>query len=63
MINKIKRIIYKPLINRQQTQLNKQYATDGLTEEILEKQIQLNIKRHKLNITDKTEYLHEEYVQ
>ena len=63
MINKIKKIIYKPLINRQQTQLNKQYAVDGLTEEILEKQIQLNIKRHKLNITDKTEHLHEEYVQ
>ena len=63
MINKIKKIIYKPLINRQQTQLNKQYAVDGLTEEILEKQIQLNIKRHQLNITDKTEHLHEEYVQ
>ena len=39
-------------LNRAQKKLNKEYKTKGLTDNILEKQIKINKKRHKLNIPD-----------
>ena len=39
-------------LNRMQAIVNKEYAAKGLTDDVLEKQIQINKKRHKLNIPD-----------
>lgn len=47
-------------LKRQQEKLNKEYEQYGLTDEILEKQIELNTKRNKLNIPDKNEIINDE---
>ena len=44
----IKKIQYK---NRQRT-INKKYKQDGLTDEVLDMQLELNKDRHENNISD-----------
>ena len=43
--------------------VDKQYEEEGLTDEVLEKQLEVNKLRHKHNISDESNRLHEEYVQ
>lgn len=43
---------YEWKLNRMQDKVNKEYDEKGFTDEILEKQIKINKKRHKLNISD-----------
>lgn len=51
-------------IRNEQRALNKKYAEEGLTDEILEKQIALNKLRNEHNIPDDLEpKLYEGYVQ
>ena len=50
-------------INRKQSDLNKEYKLYGLSDELLEKQIELNMKRHEHNIPDKNQLNDEGYVQ
>lgn len=46
-------VIEEDLLDIEQEIINKQYSDEGLTDEVLEKQVELNIKRNKLNIPDK----------
>lgn len=39
------------------------FEEEGLTDEILDKQIEINKKRNELNLTDKSEVIHKGYVQ
>ena len=39
------------------------YEKEGLTDEILEKQVALNELRNKLNISDETKRIYENFVQ
>lgn len=48
---------------KKQEELNEQYAKDGLTNEVLEKQVSLNQLRNKLNISDETKRIYENFVQ
>ena len=50
-------------INRKQADLNKKYELYGLTDEILDKQVELNKKRHELDIRDKNNVIYEDFVQ
>lgn len=50
-------------INRKQSDLNKEYKLYGLSDELLEKQIELNMKRHEHDIPDKNQLNDEGYVQ
>ena len=59
MMNPIK-LIQAWDLKRQQEKLNKEYEQYGLTDEILEKQMELNAKRNKLNIPDETEIINDE---
>ena len=45
------------LMNRQK-EINRMFEEEGLTDEILKKQIELNKERHRLNINDPTETLY-----
>ena len=48
---------------KKQKELNRKYAEDGLTDEVLDQQIAINKLRHAHNIPDETETVHEDYVQ
>ena len=41
-------------LNRMQKTVDKEYASKGFDDEILDKQIEINKKRNKLNIPDPT---------
>ena len=55
----IKRINFR---NRQK-QIDRMFEEEGLTDEILKKQIQLNKERHKEDIHDSSEEAYKDYVQ
>lgn len=40
-------------LNHAQQKINKEFEEHGLTDELLDKQIELNIRRNKYNIPDK----------
>lgn len=40
-----------------------EYKKNGLTDDVLNKQIAINKKRHELNIPDPTEKIYENFVQ
>lgn len=46
-----------------QKEVDQLYEKDGLTDEVLDKQIAINKLRHEHNITDKEKTIHENYVQ
>lgn len=50
-------------LRNQQRVLNKKYAEEGLTDEILDEQIKLNKLRHEYDITDESEKVYEDFVQ
>ena len=50
-------------IKNQQRTLNKKYAEEGLTDEILDKQIELNKLRHEHDIPDDNEKVYDDFVQ
>ena len=39
-------------LNRMQKKVNKEFNKEGLTDKVLEKQIKINKKRNKLNLSD-----------
>lgn len=51
-------------LNQMQEKCNKLYAKNGLTDEVLDLQIQINQLRHENNITDKSKRINiEGFVQ
>ena len=57
------RIIQAWNLNRKQADLNEKYELYGLTDELLEKQVAINRKRNKHNISDKNNIVYEDFVQ
>ena len=55
--------IKKIQIRNKQRSINKKYEKEGLTDEILDAQIELNKMRHEHNIADEKQVIYEEYVQ
>lgn len=49
--------------NQRQQEINKKYEKEGLTDEVLELQVQLNQDRNKWDISDPTKRIYENYVQ
>lgn len=43
--------------------INREYEKNGLTNEVLDKQIEINKERNKLNIPDPTKKIYEDFVQ
>lgn len=50
-------------IELRQEALNKKYAEEGLTDEILDEQIKLNQLRHEHDIPDDNEKVYDDFVQ
>lgn len=64
MFDSVKRIVYKPILNRKQKKVKKLMEQEGYSDEVLEKQVEINIKRNELDLIDKSEIVNDEgYVQ
>ncbi|WP_405282132.1 hypothetical protein [Methanobrevibacter sp.] len=50
-------------MNRKQADLNEKYELYGLTDELLDKQVEINKRRHELDISDKDKLVYEDFVQ
>ena len=55
--------LFRIPIKNAQDKINKEYEKHGLTNEILEAQVELNTIRHALNIPDEDEKIYKEFVQ
>ena len=51
------------MFKEEQEKINKLYEKHGLTDEVLELQVELNQKRNKENIVDESKTVHKKYVQ
>ena len=58
----IKKKLQSTVLNIKQKHINHKYAKEGLTDDVLRKQVKLNIKRNELDIADKSN-VDGEYVQ
>lgn len=63
MMDKATQYLHKIQIQNLQRQVDKDYEKHGLTDEVLDKQLEVNKLRHKHDISDKSNRVHEEYVQ
>lgn len=50
-------------LNEKQKIINKKYAEEGLTDEVLELQLEVNQLRNKYNITDPEQRVYGRFVQ
>lgn len=60
---KVERIKLIKELDKEQEEINKQYEKEGLTDEVLDRQIAINEKRHKENITDPKELIYKNFAQ
>ena len=63
MLDKIFKVYKKYNLRNRQRKINKDYKENGLTPEILEEQIAINIERHEHDIVDESEIIYDGYVQ
>ena len=63
MLDASKRFLHKIQLKNEQRVINKQYEEEGLTDDVLEKQVKLNQKRHELDLHDENEFVYENFVQ
>ncbi len=63
MFDKAERYLKKIQLKNRQRVIDKKYKKEGLTDEILEKQVELNQLRHELDISDSSKKIYDNYVQ
>ena len=63
MFDKAERYLKRIQLKNRQRVIDKKYKKEGLTDEILEKQVELNQLRHELDISDSSKKIYDNYVQ
>ena len=63
MEDNVKKVQFKVQLNNMQRAVNKEFEENGLTDEVLEKQLQINSLRNKYDFVDETEKVYEEFTQ
>lgn len=67
MLERLKKIFKEDKLRKElaekQEEINQQYAKEGLTDNVLEKQVALNELRNALDISDETKRIYENFVQ
>lgn len=63
MLDKAKLYFKTIQLKNKQRAIDKQYERDGLTDEVLDAQVELNMLRHELDIADSKNHIHEKFVQ
>lgn len=58
-----KQKVMKEHLAKKQKEVDELYEKEGLTDEVLDKQIAINKLRHEYDIVDETELIFEEFVQ
>lgn len=61
--NFISRFIDGRKLNKEQRKIDKLYEKDGLTDEVLNRQIALNQLRHEMDIPDPKQRIYKKWVQ
>ncbi len=59
----IKKFFKKISLKNKQKHVNKLYERDGLTDEVLNLQVQINQESNEYNITDDSEKIYKDFVQ
>lgn len=59
MLNRVR----EHFINREQKKIEAKMENEGLTDELLERQVRLNRKRNKHDISDKSKRVYKRFVQ
>ena len=59
----IRKQIRKFKLNRKQKKIDKLYEQDGLTDEVLDMQLEVNMMRNKLDISDPKQRVYKGYCQ
>ena len=62
-MNKLSKFVKRVQFRNRQRAINKQYEKEGLTDEVLDAQVALNVERNKYNISDGTKKVYKNYVQ
>lgn len=67
MLERLKKIFKEDKLRKElaekQEEINQQYAKEGLTDNVLEKQVALNELRNALDMSDETKRIYENFVQ
>lgn len=63
MFDKAKRYYHHIQLKNKQRVIDKQFEKEGLTDDVLAKQVEVNTMRNELDIPDKNEFIYEEFVQ
>lgn len=63
MLDKAKRYYHHIQLKNKQRAIDKQFEKEGLTDDVLAKQVEVNTMRNELDIPDKNEFIYEEFVQ
>ena len=63
MLDKPTKFLKVIQLKNKQRVINKKYEKEGLTDDVLEKQIEINSIRHELDLPDKDKFFHENFVQ
>ena len=62
-MNKLSKFVKRVQFRNRQRKINKQYEKEGLTDEVLDAQVALNMERHEHDISDETKKVYKNYVQ
>lgn len=62
-MNSDERVKMRVQLRNEQRVLNRKYEKEGLTDEILNKQIEINKRRHELDIADESKRVYGNFVQ
>ncbi|WP_296796144.1 hypothetical protein [uncultured Methanobrevibacter sp.] len=62
-MNNDERVKMEVQLRNEQRVLNRKYEKEGLTDEILDKQIEINKRRHELDIADESKRVYGNFVQ
>ena len=62
-MNKLSKFMKRVQFRNRQRAIKKQIEKDGLTDELFEAQVALNMERHEHDIPDETKRVHDKYVQ
>lgn len=63
MLDKAKLYLKVIQLKNKQRAIDKKYERDGLTDEVLDAQVELNMLRNELDIPDSKNFVYEKFVQ